>query len=278
VSAFVDVSSPPRLRVVIVDDNDDIRVLLRVQLARDERFEVVGEGVDGEQAIGLAHVLQPDLLILDRQMPRLGGVEAIPHIKQRAPATAIVLYTAQADARTHQAALAAGAVDVLDKTTGGLGFVERLVDTLLDRAAAVEGSVEVRLGPVAGEAARVWVANTKTIIDAVAAHPDVLDEPIPDDVLELFRSFLDQWADIAGDADEFRWVARASPADVERVVSSWAAIDRMTDDDVARLGVHWSPPQGEPFFHALTEATLDALQRHDDTARLAARLSEQWGR
>jgi DNA-binding NarL/FixJ family response regulator len=262
--------------VVIVDDVADIRLLVRLQLERDDRFEVVGEGGNGAEAIALADALQPDLMVLDRQMPTLGGVEAIPEIRRRSPDTTVVLYTAQSDEVTHRAALSAGALDVLDKGAGELDFVDRLVDALLGRAAS-DATVEVRVGPVSAAAARVWVANTTTILDAVAAHPDAFDEPIPSDVLAILRSFVDQWRDIAADADDFRWAARARPDDVERIVTSWAAIDLLSDDQLDEMGIHWSPPEGEPFFHALTAGVLEALRRHDETRRLAARLSEQWG-
>jgi CheY-like chemotaxis protein len=263
-----------RLRVIIVDDTEDIRVLLRLQLAKDARFEVVGEGRDGHEAIALAEAEQPDLVILDQQMPRLRGVDAIPEIRRRAPGAAIVLYTAQTDPATYQSALDAGAVEVLGKT--GPFFVDQLVGALHNRGATTGASITVRIGPVGAEAARVWVANTRKIIDAVAAHPEIVGEVIPLDVLDLFRSFLDQWGSVAETTVEFRWVARANAADVSRIVGHWATIDAMTDEQLDELGIHWSPPEGEPFFQALTAGVLEALGRHEETQRLAARLGVQW--
>lgn len=262
------------IRVIVVDDAADIRMLLRLQLDRDERFQVVGEGADGLEAISLAQAEQPDLVILDRQMPRLGGMEAIPEIRRLAPGAAIVLYTANADPNTSQAAIDAGALDVLEKASGD--FVDQLVGSILDRVARADATIEVRVGPVSATAARVWVANTRRIIDAVAAHPEVVGETIPEDVLDLFRSFLHQWDVLAQNTEEFRWVARASADDVSRIVGHWATIDSMTDEQLERLGIHWAPPEGEPFFQALTAGVLDALRRHEETRRLATRLGEQW--
>ena len=258
----------------MVDDAADIRKLLRYQFEFDDRFEVVGEGGNGDEAVRLAETLHPDLIVIDRQMPGLGGVEAIPMIRARSPHTAIVLYTAALDPGIYHAALAAGAIDVIEKA--GPDFVDQLVASLLDLSASPEATVEIRVGPVPAAAARAWVANTKTILDAVTAHPDVLGEPIPDDVVDLFESFLKRWEEVAGSTDEFRWAARAAPADVSRIVECWAAIDSMSDEQLAQLSVHWSPPEGEPFFRALTEGVLDALKRHDETRRLAAMLSDQW--
>lgn len=264
------------LRVVVVDDSDDIRLLLRIELSTDDRFELVGEGSNGRQAIDLARSLQPDLVILDRLMPELGGTEAIPEIRRHAPDAAILLYTANADPTTSQAALDAGALGVLDKVRGSRGFVEHMVDALLQRVSGEERTMEVRVGPVASAAARVWIANTRRIVDAAVAHPEITGADVPPDVVALFHSFLDQWAAVAEGGDEFLWVARAKPDEVTRVVTHWAALDAMTDEQLAALGVAWSPPDGEPFFRALTAGVLDALRVDEGTQRLAARLSEQW--
>ncbi|MGH7856336.1 MAG: response regulator [Candidatus Binatia bacterium] len=267
---------PEPIRVVIVDDVDDIRLLLRLQFQRDARFDVVGEGADGLDAIALAEEHQPDLVVLDRHMPRLGGTEAIPEIRRRAPGAAIVLYTANADPRTCQAGLDAGALDVFEKGVGGRGFVDTLVGSILDRVGGARGTMEVRVGPVSSAAARVWVANTRKILDAVEAHPEELGERVPEDIFGLFRSFLDEWDAVATSTEEFRWVARANAEDVSRIVGYWAAIDSLTDTQLDRLGIHWSPPEGESFFTELTTGVLEALRRHDATSRLAARLDEQW--
>src|SRR5438309_11325059 len=73
------------VRVVVVDDNPDVRALLRIQFRRDPRFEVVGEAGDGSAAIDVAGGAQPDLMVLDRQLRRMKRGEAIPGIRQRAP-------------------------------------------------------------------------------------------------------------------------------------------------------------------------------------------------
>ena len=269
-------ASPDHVRVVIVDDQEDMRVLLRLQLKRDRRFIVVGEASDGVEAIALAEREQPDLIILDRQMPRLGGMEAIPEIRRRSPHSSIVLYTANTDPRMYQAALDAGALDVLDKVGASRGFVDQLVSAVRDRARAASSTMEVTVGPVSSQAARVWVANTRKIIDAVEAHPDVIPEAVPADVIALFRSFLDDWGALAENTEEFYWEARANPTDVQRIVTHWAAIDSMTDEQLERLSISWAPPEGESFFQALTAGVLSALRRHEETQQLASRLDAQW--
>src|SRR5205809_5550533 len=179
VGEVADVRRP--LRVVVVDDIDDMRMLLRLQFDRDARFEVVGEAADGDEAIDVVSDLQPDLVVLDRMMPRLGGLEALPEIRRLAPSAAIVLYTAADDSGAHQAALSAGAIGVVEKTAGA-DFIDRLAETLVDRTAGDDASIDVRVGPVPVTAARVWIANTKLILAALQEHDDVLEQPVPRDV------------------------------------------------------------------------------------------------
>ena len=83
------------LRVLIVDDEADVRLLLRVQL-ETEGFEVVGEATDGEEAVPACDQLRPDVVVLDLLMPRVNGLEAIPRLREAHPEVGIVAYTAVA--------------------------------------------------------------------------------------------------------------------------------------------------------------------------------------
>jgi CheY-like chemotaxis protein len=264
------------VRVVIVDDSEDIRAMLHVQFDHDARFTVVAEGGNGYEAIRIAEREQPDLLILDDHMPHVTGVEAIPEIRRVSPRTAIVLYTAHGDRGAYQAAIDAGALEVLEKVALARSFVDRLVDSVLERAATEKATIEIHMGPVSSRAARVWIENTTKILDAVAARPDVLGAAIPDDVLDLFRTFLSQWRAMAEGTDEFRWVARADPDAVQLAVGHWAQIDAMSDEQLAELGVGWAPPEGAPFFEALTTGVIEAMHRHEETRRLAERVGAQF--
>ena len=63
--------------VVIVDDAEDVRLLVRMQLELSQRFEVVAEGRSGLDAIDLADTIRPRVMLLDLSMPDMDGVEAI---------------------------------------------------------------------------------------------------------------------------------------------------------------------------------------------------------
>jgi CheY-like chemotaxis protein len=262
--------------VGIVDDSPDIRDLLGQFLDLDDRFELVGEGASGQDAIDLVGRVALDLLILDQNMPGLTGVEALPEIRRTAPGTAVVLYSGESDPRLSGRALAAGAVAVLQKGTVGMSIVDGLAEILLGHLASPEAEVEIRLGPVDAEAARVWVNNTSTILAAVRAHPEVLDEPVPLGILDQFAALLETWRTLADATEDFYWTARGSAIDVQTLVDWWARVDRLSAEQMAELKVHWSPPEGEPFFRALTACVIDAISARHEMDALVAVLRHQW--
>ncbi len=82
-------------RLLIAEDHTIVREgLLRI-FAEQEDFSVVGEAVDGEEAVSLALKLAPDVVLLDLSMPRMNGLEALKQIKRRLPDTRVVVLTVQ---------------------------------------------------------------------------------------------------------------------------------------------------------------------------------------
>ncbi len=69
-------------RVLIADDNEEIRDLIRYGLEIDGRFHVVGEAPNGERAIRMAADLRPDAVVLDVAMPVMSGLDALPLIRR----------------------------------------------------------------------------------------------------------------------------------------------------------------------------------------------------
>ena len=127
----------PGLRVVLVDDVDDLRLLLRTLFETHPGVAVVGEAGDGAEAIEVVGATQPDLVVLDLSMPVLDGVSALPALRRVAPAARVVVLSAippEAD----PGALAAGAVAYVQK---GAGKTRRLVPDLLAAAGLLETTV-----------------------------------------------------------------------------------------------------------------------------------------
>ena len=78
------------IRLLICDDSAEARRMLRTILAGDRELEIVGEASDGSEAIALAVDLQPDVVLMDVEMPVLDGVEATKRVREHFPATRIV--------------------------------------------------------------------------------------------------------------------------------------------------------------------------------------------
>jgi len=81
------------LRILIVDDHEAVRAGVRAILASRNDMEVCGEASNGQEAIEKALELSPDLIILDINMPILGGITAAKEIKVRLPQVLILLFS-----------------------------------------------------------------------------------------------------------------------------------------------------------------------------------------
>lgn len=108
-------AQPEPIRVLVVDDEDDMRRLFRLALDYDARFDVIGDAVDGVTAVEAAVALVPEAIVLDWAMPRLSGGEAIRGLKLAVPECKVVVVSAHDRAEIAGEAEAAGADAYLDK-------------------------------------------------------------------------------------------------------------------------------------------------------------------
>ena len=124
--------------VVLVDDAPEVRLLLRSVLRLSGRYQVVGEGGDGVEAIDLARGLRPDVLVLDVSMPQMDGIEALPLVREASPSTRVVLYTGfDPTTGLGERARDLGATAILQKSTDIDDFVRELDGVLGDRKSVV---------------------------------------------------------------------------------------------------------------------------------------------
>lgn len=121
---------PPRtpISVVIADDHDLYRQSLALVLALDGDVDVVGEAANGFEALDLAADLQPDIVLLDLQMPRLDGVSAVRSLVEHLPAGRVVMLTMSEATEDLAAALRAGANGYLLKSTPAEEVLEAIRD------------------------------------------------------------------------------------------------------------------------------------------------------
>jgi CheY-like chemotaxis protein len=85
------------LRVLVVDDSPDVRMAVRFGLEVDDRFAEVVEAANGADAIEAAADGQPDVILLDEQMPGMSGTEALPALRSAVPEARIVVFSAVAE-------------------------------------------------------------------------------------------------------------------------------------------------------------------------------------
>jgi two-component system, NarL family, response regulator LiaR len=108
-------SSDRPIRVLLVDDHAVVRKGLRALLDRESGIEVTGEAEDGEQALRAADRLHPDVILMDLEMPGIGGIEATRRIAEKHPDTRVVVLTSHASDEDVFPALKAGALGYLLK-------------------------------------------------------------------------------------------------------------------------------------------------------------------
>ena len=108
---------PPKIRLLLVDDEVDPRKRLAIALSREEDFQVVGQAEHGQEAIQLAGKLQPDVILMDICMPICDGIVASRAIHQRNPSIKILALADPSDEQYIGQVLQAGALDYLLKNT-----------------------------------------------------------------------------------------------------------------------------------------------------------------
>ena len=106
----------PPLRTLIVEDYEQFRNFLRFTLQKEAQCIVIGEAVDGLQAVQQAEELQPDLILLDLSLPKLNGMEAFRRIRKLSPHSKLVILSQDSSREVVQEALRLGAVGYLLKS------------------------------------------------------------------------------------------------------------------------------------------------------------------
>jgi NarL family two-component system response regulator LiaR len=130
------------VKILIVDDHSVVRQGLRMFLALEPTFELVGEAMNGADAIDKVALLHPDVVLMDLLMPVMDGIEATETIKRDFPDTEVIALTSVLEDLSVVGAIRAGAIGYLLKDTEA--------DDLI-RAIKAAASGQVQLSPKAAE-------------------------------------------------------------------------------------------------------------------------------
>ncbi len=122
------------IRVLQADDHGIVRAGMAALIGSEPNMELVGDAKDGVEAIIKARTLRPDVILLDLQMPRKGGLEALPELKQAAPDAKIIVVTSFGDDAHVFPAIRAGAIGYLLKDTAPDEILHAIREAAADRA------------------------------------------------------------------------------------------------------------------------------------------------
>jgi DNA-binding NarL/FixJ family response regulator len=115
-----------KIKLLIVDDLDHVRQGLKTLLNLSEDLEIIGEAANGFEAIGMALVLNPDVILMDYEMPKLDGIEATKMVKNRNPDIQIVMISIHDSDEVRNKAIEAGVAAYENKATP----VDELIDKI----------------------------------------------------------------------------------------------------------------------------------------------------
>jgi len=127
------------IRLAVVDDSDEIRLLARLGLDEADGFSVVAEASDGAEALAVVDAHLPDVVVLDVAMPVMDGLQALAELRVRHPEIPVVMFSGFSERHLEDRARRLGAAAYVEKT----GDLTRLAAELR-RAAATRGSARSR--------------------------------------------------------------------------------------------------------------------------------------
>ncbi|MBP8964790.1 MAG: response regulator transcription factor, partial [Flexilinea sp.] len=138
-----------KIRIVLVDDHEVVRLGLKSLLEQGSRFEVVGEASNAKEAIEITGKLRPDIVLMDIRLPGQSGIDACEEITQKYPDVKVVMLTSYAEDEMLFSAIRAGASGYLLKQISSEDLVRSLEsvargDALLDPLVTQRVFQEVR--------------------------------------------------------------------------------------------------------------------------------------
>ncbi len=139
----------PKIKLMLVDDHEVVRLGLRNLLERRPQFIVVGEAGSVAEAIDVARTSQPDVIVMDIRLPDGNGVEATREIRGERPGTKVIMLTSYADDEAIYGSIMAGASGYLLKQTRGQSLAEAIErvaagESLLDPAVTAKVLARMR--------------------------------------------------------------------------------------------------------------------------------------
>jgi two-component system response regulator DevR len=162
-----------RIRVVLVDDSEVVRVGLRALLATDASLEIVGEAGSVADGVETCLRIRPDVVLLDIRLPDGTGLDACRQILKKLAETRVLILTSMADDALVDEAIRAGAHGYLLKEIDGRGLVQAIHDvaagkSILDPAVTARVLQLVKSGAAGGDALASLSPQEKRVLALIA--------------------------------------------------------------------------------------------------------------
>jgi two-component system, NarL family, response regulator LiaR len=137
-------TKPKKIRILVVDDENVVREGFVAILKLQDDMQVIGEALDGIQAVEMARRTKPDVVLLDLVMPNQDGLTTIPQIKELLPDTRILVLTGTAESDRAFQAIKAGALGFLLKDATRVQLLQAIRE-VSNGQASIQPSIAVRV-------------------------------------------------------------------------------------------------------------------------------------
>lgn len=175
--------TPPKLRVMIADDETEMRRSTRLMLTLIPNVEIVATAKNGQEALEMARQYKPDIALMDVNMPGMTGLEAIAAMRAERPELACIIISAERDTETLLEAMAVGARGYLTKPFTGDQLIETIAQVSRnlavkrrqsDQVAQLRQQRDVILKELAVEYVKQQRSDAKSmrVLEQVTADPD----------------------------------------------------------------------------------------------------------
>ena len=121
-----DIRIASMIKLLLVDDQIMVRRGVRMRLALEPDLEIIGEASSGREALDLCRTLNPDVVVMDIEMPDLDGLSALRILRESMPGCSVIILTMHDDTQNQTRALASGAKAFISKQGGATVLIEAI--------------------------------------------------------------------------------------------------------------------------------------------------------
>ena len=162
-------NDPQRIRVMIVDDHHMVREGLKFLLSTALDLDVVGEAANGQEAVDLVPLTEPDVVLMDIAMPVMNGADATARIKEAFPAVQVVALTNYAEGDLVEQTLQAGAISYLLKDSRPEALAQAIRDARDGRGTIDSSAMHAVMDHRQDDVGRNLTAREREVLALLAA-------------------------------------------------------------------------------------------------------------